>query len=215
MDGQLEVLRRCGGKHVSEYCDPTTTFAWPAYDVDLTPGRFAPVELLSPALLSYPLSGKNLVQPMLAEGDTDYRHLYEAIVSTVEAHHAEPSSFGELTPEQISEGTGPAPWQEFWRAWSIADRCAHITAVGLTKILHRKAPDLIPIMDSRVRTFFGTDRSARPSVDAMLAIRTNLEEHAELVASWCAIVESTDLALKPLRAIDIAVWMHMGGCEYA
>lgn len=210
----LGTLQRCGAQHIAEYCDQSSSFAWPAYDIDLTPGRFAPVELLAPALLSYPLSGKKIVQPMLADNDSDYRLLYRAIESTVETQFKQPAQFDELDATHITEGTGPPPWQEFWKAWTLADRCAHITSVGLTKMLHRKAPDLVPIMDSRVRAFFGCERGARASVDAMLAIRANLDAHRDLVMSWCGVAEADKPQLKPLRAIDIAEWMHMGECEY-
>lgn len=214
MNDDLGALERCGAHHIGEYCDPSSPFAWPAYDLDLTPGQFAPVELLSPALLSYPLSGTKILQPMLTKADTDFRRLFEAIVATVENQYKQPAHFDELTPEEISEGSGPRPWQEFWKAWTVAGRCPHITSVGLTKILHRKAPDLIPIMDSRVRAFFGCDQGTRSSVDTMLAIRANLDAHAGLVTSWCDVVEPGGLGLRPLRALDIAVWMHMGGCRY-
>lgn len=212
MANDLGALQRCGLRHIEDYCAASSAFAWPSYDIDLTPGSFAPVELLAPALLSYALHGKNIVQPMLTEDDGIYRELYRAIETTVRSQHEEPANFGSLTRRQIETGSGPKPWCDFWAAWNLAHQCKHITAVGLTKILHRKAPDLVPIMDSRIHEFFGHAGDSRRSLRTILRIHDDMSRHEELVASWCNASVSGDLELKPLRAVDIAVWMHMGEC---
>lgn len=85
----------------------------------------------------------------------------------------------------------------------------------LTKVLHRKRPALVPMIDrpliDRYRPITG-ERSATPAwaplLDALIADLSN-ELNALLLAIFgVTVTGETGVALSRLRAFDIAVWME-------
>ena len=89
------------------------------------------------------------------------------------------------------------------------------TPIGVSKVLHRLAPQVVPIVDSRVFGFYGISWpiSEPGRVDAARAarlalwrdVRENREELGELAEG---VVKSRNRAITPLRVADILIWMH-------
>jgi hypothetical protein len=90
-----------------------------------------------------------------------------------------------------------------------------LKAVAVTKILHRKRPNLVPIFDSQVFEFYlgsppptgaygETPRRLWPKLQADL--RANRTWLADLAAP---IKTPDDRSLSVLRAADIVIWEHM------
>ena len=78
--------------------------------------------------------------------------------------------------------------------------------MAVTKILHRKRPDLIPINDSLLRAFYGSGRSYSK---LFLSIFDDLHEHGEALRKIAGAYRTpSGRTMSELRALDIAIWMH-------
>lgn len=82
----------------------------------------------------------------------------------------------------------------------------------LTKVLHRKRPQLIPLVDREVLDWYRPitgERSASGAWPGLLdAMRADVTaNHAELVRMGDALMAATAVRVSALRLIDIALWM--------
>ncbi len=209
-------LAGCASDHIAEYCSPSLKFGWPDYDTDPAPGRLVPGDLLAPAWLSYPIPTKYL-QCMSADDDNPYHRLRDAIGEVVETT-GEDESFLDLDEEALRTGAGERAtpgWVAFWNAWIQLGETTGLTSVALTKILHRKVPELIPILDSLVTGFYGvSNHSKNRGVHTMVAMHRDLMENRVLVDGWASQVSLEDgRPMTVLRAADIVIWTHQStGC---
>jgi hypothetical protein len=111
-------------------------------------------------------------------------------------------------------------------AWAAADAALvasgeaggvgvrRLKAVAVTKILHRKRPNLVPIFDSRVYRFY----CGQPPPPASYKdtprrlwerLQPDLLAHRTRIAELAAPITTPDhRALSLLRAADIIVWQH-------
>lgn len=106
----------------------------------------------------------------------------------------------------------------FWNAWNQVGETKGLTLVALTKVLHRKVPELIPILDSLVSSFYGiSSHSKRRGVHTMVALHRDLTAHRVLVEGWAkqwVLEDGRPMTL--LRAADIVIWTHQStGCPEA
>lgn len=53
--GTVAELLRSGASVLDTYCNPNSRYAWPAYDVDISPKKLIPQDLRWPAFLSVPI----------------------------------------------------------------------------------------------------------------------------------------------------------------
>ena len=202
---------------LGEYIDPTSRYAWPMYDEDFAPDNMSGVDLAAPALLSYPLP----VQCLREMGRTRVVTPYETLVKRMRAFLATPgpTTFIDLTTSQVSTlatRTRGAPVQGFrWSAFiqcldAVQNTCPTLTSVAVTKILHRKRPDLVPLNDDRLRTFYGADNRYAPLFKAIWDDLQRPQVQREL-RTWIDGVQTpSGRPLTMLRALDIIVWMHQG-----
>lgn len=92
---------------------------------------------------------------------------------------------------------------------------AHVRGTTLSKILHRKRPQFIPLYDKKIyRCYVGADapvqtHDAEPWADFMIkvavAIRADLTRNIDDWRSLASSVKDPDIS--PLRALDIVAWM--------
>ena len=96
-------------------------------------------------------------------------------------------------------------------ALRASDEVKGFRAAKVTKILHRKRPQLVPIFDSKVAEFYGVPTHQPwhlwPILQAEL--RTQAEWLQELGAAYRT---GEGRPLSGLRVLDIVVWEHMQGC---
>ena len=88
--------------------------------------------------------------------------------------------------------------------------CEDLTTVAVTKILHRKRSDLVPINDSLLREFYRLP--TRDYDKLFVAIRRDLgnDQTKSLLASLTSDRRTpSGRPMTDLRALDIVVWMHM------
>lgn len=204
-------LAHCASSHLEKYCSPLSRFGWPDYDIDPAPGRLVPGDLLAPAWLSYPIPPRYL-QYMSANDGNAYRRLRDAMADVVETATGD-ESFLDLDEAAITTGVGEkatSGWKAFWNAWNQVGQTKGVTSVALTKILHRKVPELIPILDSLVSGFYGISNHSRErGVRTMLALHRDLLANHEIVDGWRNRLATENVpTMSLLRAVDIVIWTH-------
>jgi len=89
----------------------------------------------------------------------------------------------------------------------------HIRAARATKILHKKRPHLIPILDSVVVSYCQSvnrhsDRDeASMMVECVRTIKTDIERNLD---TFRRLIATTNLKITAVRAHDILVWAYSG-----
>ena len=87
-----------------------------------------------------------------------------------------------------------------------------------TKILHKKRPALIPILDSVVESYCkkacGEDLRGRDTASKMVAytkaVKKDIDANLDVLES---VIQAGDLKLTPVRAFDILLWAYSGEYE--
>ena len=86
---------------------------------------------------------------------------------------------------------------------AAAEPVEHWTAVAVSKVLHRRRPHIVPLVDSRVYEFFDT---SKPSV-VRAALWGDIQENRDWLlelAQQYRTVDGDNLTL--LRVVDIVIW---------
>jgi hypothetical protein len=204
-------------KLLETFCSPSTNYAWPLYDEDASPGTLTGADLTSPALVGYPIKMQCLNE-MGREG-TPYAELFarmQQFVSTPIASafsDIDQSTVEAISNRKVSESIqGPEDWQALIRCFDAVAACKDITSVAVTKILHRKRPELVPINDSRLRNFYGIKSRGYDKLFAAIHHDLDRPDTRSLLSSLISNRSTPrGRAMTDLRALDIVVWMHMGG----
>jgi len=188
---------------LDEYCSPATNYAWPAYDIDELPKQLTATDLLASSMLSYPLRG-DIVAKLTGGADDEYVTLRQRLQAVIAVPQDTIIPFERLTADDLFDRHTPG-WGAVLDALTAAQDCSQLTSVAVTKILHRKRPDLVPIVDRRVRAFYGTGSSYMPLFEA---VRADLAAHRDLVRGWADQYHVPDgRPMSLLRALDIVIWM--------
>ena len=88
-------------------------------------------------------------------------------------------------------------------------KCGGLSGVAVTKILHRKRPNLVPLIDRRIRTFyFGKNRGT--DLELLKLIHKDLQSPETirfLDERRKTFVLGNKEQMSRLRAMDIIIWM--------
>lgn len=193
--------------HLANYCDSAGGYAWPAYDIDDRVGHLVPTDVLAPAFLSYPMKGTYLNEMFRHDVPANpyavLRSSLETAATNAELRHL---TFEALGVDDLQDRSGHG-WGLVLECIDAVQECKGLTSVAVTKILHRKLPDLVPVNDSRIRAFYKV-------TDGYATLFERL--HADLNANLGLIDEwrmphrlPDDRPMSRLRALDIVIWMHM------
>jgi hypothetical protein len=211
----LERSHELLGTYVSDF----EKYGWPLYDQDPSPSTLVGVDLASPALLSYPIKSKylNEMGRQTREGQepNDYNMLFKAMVEFVNTESAEKfwevprSAIAALAGRQSGATVeGPPVFAKLIACLDAAQPCTGIRSVAVTKILHRKRPDLVPINDSRVRKFYGVKRNSYAPLFAAIHNDLQDEETFKMLQDLASPYTGLDgRKMSILRALDIVIWM--------
>ncbi|MFD0435286.1 DUF6308 family protein [Streptomyces chartreusis] len=213
----IGALHGCAEKHLQTYTDPRGPRAFRTYDWQGDPDRLSPLDCLAPALLSVRMGYKQVVP--LFHPDGPGAEVLQAMEAVLADKGCATADFLDVT---LDPSTGP---------WSLVDRALVATgeaggtglsdfkAVAVTKILHRKRPNLVPIFDSSIYQFYlgqrpvpgaykDTPRRLWPLVQA------DLRRHRGWIQDLIVPIRTPDeRPLSLLRAADIIIWEHTAsGC---
>ncbi|MFI2424142.1 DUF6308 family protein [Streptomyces sp. NPDC018955] len=213
----IGTLRGCAEKHLQTYTDPRGLRAFHTYDWQGDPERLSPLDCLAPALLSVRIGYKQVVP--LFHPDGPGAEVLQAMEAVLADKACMTADFLDVT---LDPSTGP---------WSLVDRALVATgeaggtglpafkAVAVTKILHRKRPNLVPIFDSSIYQFYvgekpvagaykDTPRRLWPLFQG--ALRRERDWLQDLIVP---IRKPDGRPLSLLRAADIIIWEHTAsGC---
>jgi len=204
------------GTYVSDF----ENFGWPLYDQDPSPSTLVGVDLASPALLSYPIRSEylNEMGRQTLEGETEincFNVLFQAMAAFVGTKSDEkfweiPSAVvASLATRDRGDEVEVSPgFTKLLACFDAAQECEGLGSVAVTKILHRKRPDLVPINDSLVRKFYGVKNSYVP---LFAAIHNDLQDPETFTMLEVLAAPHEGLDHRPmsiLRALDIVIWMY-------
>lgn len=198
----LAQRERTAAESLGKYTSPGGGYAFRTYDVrpDHRDEGLLPEDILAANLLSLRLSASDVI-PLFAEGDAAPQRLLEAMNRALAAlREARPfeahSSISDLDQtlaalSTANEATNGVP------GW---------TSVTVSKVLHRHAPQIVPIIDSRVRSFYGVKTNQDQKLYHLLwsDLRENKRWLTELRQDY-RTADSRELSL--LRIADILIWM--------
>ena len=203
-------MQLCGGTLSVEdpedlllsYIQPDGAYAYPAYDNLVTNG-------------SAELVDGDLLAPSLLGAHVDYARyvLLKRMLPTI------CEAWGQL-PATPLEDTDDAGIAAVARCFAVLDEPIYVRAGArgtiVSKVLHRKRPDLIPLYDSRIWTAYTISGaigrgSHRPWVEVMQALchsmRSDLVNNGAEFAALRERAAAEGARLTPLRILDILVWM--------
>jgi hypothetical protein len=188
---------------LADYLNPSYGYAWPAYDTLSTNGSATLVsgDLLAPSLLETHIDGPrfkvllDMLPELSAVGDLPPRPLAEATDDDIAAVAA---LFAVLDTETY--------------------RHRGVRGTIVSKVLHRKRPDLVPLYDSRIDSAYRASGLIphdphRPWQEfiALLCrlMRDDLVREAEAFTTLQKVAAARGAELTPLRLLDILVWMSL------
>jgi hypothetical protein len=198
-------LEPCAPGHLRDYVATSGARAFHAYDVLGDPDRLHPVDLLSPALLDAPVRGADVIAMCRPDGPP--RRLYDALQAVLSDDAARSAQFAD---EDLD--SPKSSWSLVRAALIASDATPNIKASKVTKILHRKRPELVPIFDSRVATYYGC--STRAPSKFWPILQADVRAHGGWLRNLAQEMSTPDgRALSVLRTLDIVVWEHSNSCS--
>ena len=136
-------------------------------------------------------------------GDTPYTAVRRAAQDLLDRTGVASPSFRTVDLDDES-----GEWMLLRRVLRLSDQAAGLAASKVTKMLHRKRPEFVPIFDSKVAAFYAT--TARTPWNLWPALQADLNQHHdELTRRASSVRTADDRPLAALRALDIIVWEHV------
>lgn len=203
MTGSGLLSRRADAEdQLGKYMDPRGSYAFDTYDHWYgADGPLVPSDVLLANLMSLRLGWREVI-PLFAEGDGEgpalRRSLDKALTDLTSAKNFEDyDSVQDLEQAMATlSAANVATQPKALRNW---------TAVTVSKVLHRRRPHIVPVIDSRVREFYGVRKAS--------AVRAALWEDIQANRDWLSPMASARTTpdgrpLTLLRTADILIWMQ-------
>jgi hypothetical protein len=135
---------------------------------------------------------------------------YRALLDEMQAVLDDDESRTARFEDQDFDAPG-GPWALVAAALRASNDTPQLKASTVTKILHRKRPQLVPIFDRRVAAVYGV----KPRTPWRLwePLRDDLIANSSWLTLLAAAHQTPDgRQLTALRALDIVLWEHSWGC---
>jgi Family of unknown function (DUF6308) len=207
----VTTMQLCGGSLpvadpqalLGDYLNPSYGYAWPAYDTLVTNGSATLVsgDLLAPALLEAHVDAAR------------FGVLVEMLPQLSGVGDLPPRTLAEATDEDIALVAG---------LFAVLDteqyRRRGVRGTIVSKVLHRKRPDLVPLYDSRIDSGYRASgqiphdphRSWVHFMDHICRLmREDLQRESNAFAELVSFAQDRGAELTALRILDILVWMAL------
>lgn len=202
-------LASCASRHIDDYTARDGGRAFWTYDRDDGAEVLTPLDCLAPVLLSVRTSYRDVIPLFAAAGP--HAELLGAMNLVLGDPRSASADFLDLDLDDRS-----TPWGLVRSALGASEPVPNLTAVYVTKVLHRKLPLLVPLYDSVVYRFYmGKAPSGRHAPTRLFAaLQRDVRDHRDWLADLAnGRLTSDGRPLSVLRATDIAIWQHvMSGC---
>lgn len=188
---------------LADYVNPTYSYAWPAYDTLETNGsaRLVTGDLLAPSLLEAHIDSSR------------FGVLVEMLPRLAGVGDLPPRSLAAATDDDIASVA---------QLFAILDtdryRRRGVRGTVVSKVLHRKRPDLVPLYDSRIDAGYRASgqiphdphRHWVAFMDLLCRLmREDLQREEKRFAELVEFAAGLDAHLTELRVLDILVWMSL------
>jgi len=215
MMASIAYVKNCAEKHLHDYVGSNTR-SFDTYDREGDPSVFGPLDALAPALLDARLGPKEV--NLMFSGDTEdpYNKLRVAIKKCLQELTSIATQSGEALDFANADLSGESgPWSFVKACYIASESTRNIKASKVSKMLHRKQPTFIPIIDSRLRSFYGLSKS--PPSKYWSALQTDFRANRDLLDQLGkGVVTSEGKPISSLRVADIVIWEHViTGCDRA
>lgn len=219
--GSIKDLHGCAKHHLDHYTSPLSTRSFATYDIQGDPRVFGPLDALAPTLLAAPVRSETVKRMFAGDATDPHTALRQSIQRLLSEVASAPPSFEDDLfpyPNQKGKRSESALWKLVLECFDLVrpKRTPRIRATTLSKMLHRKLPDLVPIVDSKVAQFYGL-----PNADDPLAYFEEFGNdgsltHTTFMIELLAGRKTPDgRSVSLLRAHDIIIWEHIvTGCSY-
>jgi hypothetical protein len=206
----LAISKSDAKQSLETYCSRSNHFSWPYYDIDETPNLLVPTDILATSFLDYPIKGKIIQKLMLEYGmyseTNPYTKLSKHLSDVVSDESAKGLCFDDIPEEQLGDRL-MGGWGKVLDAIDAAQECKSLTSVFVTKVLHRKRPNLVPINDSKLRSFYGIKKHSYSEL--FLAIHRDVVQNRDYLNELRGkYVLPSGVVMSRLRVLDIMVWMN-------
>ena len=206
----LAISKSDAKQSLETYCSRSNHFSWPYYDIDETPNLLVPTDILATSFLDYPIKGKIIQKLMLEYGmyseTNPYTKLSKHLSDVVSDESAKGLCFDDIPEEQLGDRL-MGGWGKVLDAIDAAQECKSLTSVFVTKVLHRKRPNLVPINDSKLRSFYGIKKHSYSEL--FLAIHRDVVQNRDYLNELRGkYVLPSGVVMSRLRVLDIVVWMN-------
>lgn len=195
-------LKGCAAEHLQSYVEPNSPRAFRAYDRLGDADRFEPLDALAPGLLDAPVRRTDVVR-MFSTDESPFTKLRVAMQDLLDATDPTEPSFADLDLEDSA-----GPWGLMKAILLLSDDTPGLKASKVTKMMHRKRPDLVPIFDSKVAAFYG-ETAQKPSLLWPKLQHDLRGSHDQLADLAVGVMTSDGRRISLLRVLDIVVWEHV------
>ena len=203
-------LQKMADEWMAEYCDENSLYAWPWYDNDSDPDGLSAFDLLAPSILNYHIPHKLRQKMLVSKGNPNHYSVMKIMMSDFLKKTANSDLRFEKTPIELFDNPDDSPYGNLISLIDYTNRnCAGLSGVAVTKILHRKRPNLVPLIDRRIRTFY-FGRNSGSDLELLRLIHKDLQsdESIDLLNGRRKnYLLANNLEMSRLRALDIIIWM--------
>jgi hypothetical protein len=207
-------LQNCEAMHLKNFCDPSGTRSFSTYDRRGNPLSFEPTDALAPGLLDAPLRRVEVNQMLSNVLDNPYRELRLAIdkcLSELALFITSENDFLDFADAELDGTRGP--WAFVHSCFAASDKTPNIKASKVSKILHRKLPTFVPIIDSKLVGFYGL--SMREPKKYWSTLQFDYRVNREFLDTLGKNTYTSEgYVISSLRVADIIIWEHVTtGCK--
>jgi len=128
------------------------------------------------------------------------------------------AALAEIPPSaSLAAPDDAVPWQALEGLMRAMDGIPEVRLARQTKVLHKKRPALIPILDSvvegylrRVDPIRRTGDPARDAVELICSYKRELDENLEALRALRSELRRRDFDLTECRLLDLFIWAYSG-----
>ena len=170
---------------------------------------FNPLDALAPALLDAPLKREEVNRMFSGIEEDPYNSLRVAMQRCLKELVIFSSENGhdlDFADAEISKSEGP--WSVVRACYIASEKTHNIAASKVSKMLHRKQPAFIPIIDSKLVSFYGL--TMKEPRKYWTALQTDFRANREFLENLGrGITTSEGRQISSLRVADIVIWEHI------
>ena len=209
-------LENCAAKHLHDFIDPNGPRSFATYDRQGDPAVIGPLDALAPALLDARLGSREVNQMFSGNRNDPYNKLRVAIEKCLYELSSITDQSGELLDFANADLSGTrGPWSFVNACYIASDSTPNVKVTKVSKMLHRKQPTFIPIIDSKLASFYDLSKSQRSRY--WTALQADFRENRKFLNGLGkGITTSEGKPISSLRVADIVIWEHIvTGCQEA